>query len=277
MREFLSRHRDGIVLLAIITASIVSIGVSSNSVQFRPKQIGRSFAGVIQQSVAAVGNFFSDTITSVGELSELRRQYNSLAEQMREAEVTSDQLAMLQQENAQLRDALSFARASEFSSIPARIIGKEPGSFFSSLTINKGSRDGVGRNMPVIAIQDGERGLVGRITEVGITTSTIMPLVDSDSFVAARLMRSRHEGLVAGQGQDGLLIMNYVPKSARAAIGVGDVVITSGMESLFPEGIRIGTVEAIEGRTYQTSLELELAPSVDYSRVEYVFVVRTDR
>jgi rod shape-determining protein MreC len=275
MREFLSRHKDGLVLLLIVTTSIISIGISTNSVQFRPKELGRSLFGVLQQSVAAVGDFFSNTVTSVGELSELRRQYNSLAEQMREAEATSDQIAMLQQENAQLRAALDFARASEFSNIPARIIGREPGSFFTSITINKGSRHGVGRNMPVVAIQDGTRGLVGRVIEVGLTTSTVMPLVDADSFVAARLTRSRHEGLVAGQGQDGLLLMNYVPKSARAAIGVGDIVITSGMESLFPEGIRIGTVEAIEGRSYETSLELQLSPAIDYSRTEYVFVVET--
>jgi len=273
MREFLSRHKDGLVLLVIVTASIVSIGVSTNNVRFRPKEIGRSFFGVLQQSVAAVGDFFSDTVTSVRELSELRRQYNSLAEQMREAEVTSDQISMLEQENAQLRAALDFSQASEFSNIPARIIGREPGSFFSSITINKGSRHGVDRNMPVVAIQDDNRGLVGRVVEVGLTTSTVMPLVDADSFVAARLMRSRHEGLVAGQGQDALLVMNYVPKSARASIGVGDIVITSGMQSLFPEGIRIGIVEAIEGRSYETSLELQLSPAIDYSRAEYVFVV----
>jgi rod shape-determining protein MreC len=273
MREFLSRHKDGLVLLVIVTASIVSIGVSTNNVRFRPKEIGRSFFGVLQQSVAAVGDFFSDTVTSVRELSELRRQYNSLAEQMREAEVTSDQISMLEQENAQLRAALDFSQASEFSNIPARIIGREPGSFFSSITINKGSRHGVDRNMPVVAIQDDNRGLVGRVVEVGLTTSTVMPLVDADSFVAARLMRSRHEGLVAGQGQDALLVMNYVPKSARASIGVGDIVITSGIQSLFPEGIRIGIVEAIEGRSYETSLELQLSPAIDYSRAEYVFVV----
>ena len=67
--------------------------------------------------------------------------------------------------------------------------------------------------------------------------------------------------------------MFYVAKAARTDIMVNDAVITSGMRSIFPEGIRIGTVETIQGRPYETSLSIGLRPAVDFSRLEYVFVL----
>ena len=128
--------------------------------------------------------------------------------------------------------------------------------------------------MPVIANRDGVQGLVGRVSEVGMATAVVMPIFDSDSFVAARLQRSRHEGLVSGQGiATNVLSMGYVAESARSQVSTGDLVITSGMRSIYPEGIHIGTVNAIRGEAYETSLQIELLPVVDFGRLEYVFVL----
>ncbi|MFP4113185.1 MAG: rod shape-determining protein MreC [Spirochaetota bacterium] len=274
VRELVDRHRNGLTLAILVTICLVSLGVSTESMSLRPKEIGHSVLAVFQQGASAIGRFFSGTITSIRELAVLEEQYDELLDQIREYEQVADDVELLRAENERLREALDFQHAIPFASIPARVIAKEPGSFFSGLTINKGRVAGVQRYMPVIANQDGVQGLVGRVEEVGATTSVVMPLFDSESYVAARLLRSRHEGLVAGEGvPGGLLRMLYVAKSARSEISVGDVVITSGMRSLFPEGIRIGSVESIQGRSYETSLSIELGPAVDFSRLEHVFVL----
>ncbi|MFW5716818.1 MAG: rod shape-determining protein MreC [Spirochaetota bacterium] len=255
---------------------LVSLGVSSESMNVRPKEVGQSFLAVFQQAGAAVGRFFADTVTSIRELSALRAQYDELIAEVREYEAVADDIALLKSENERLREALDFQERLPGESIPSRVIGKEPGSFFSGLTINKGRAAGVERDMPAIANEGGVQGLVGRVKEVGLTTSVVMPIFDRDSYVAARLLRSRHEGLVSGEGMAasaGRLTMLYVPNSARSEISVGDVVITSGMRSFFPEGIRIGTVESIQGRPYETSLHIALEPLVDFSRLEYVFLL----
>jgi rod shape-determining protein MreC len=258
----------------LVVLCLVSLGISTESMSLRPKEVGQSFVAVLQQSASAIGRFFAGTINSIRELSDLREQYDGLLDQMRQYETIADDIELLQAENARLREALGFEKSIPYVSLPARVIAKEPGSFFAGLTINKGRAAGVRRYMPVVASQDGEQGLVGRVEEVGLTTSVVMPIFDRDSFVAARLLRSRHEGLVAGEGlSDGLLTMLYVAKSARSEISVDDVVITSGMRSLFPEGLRIGTVEAILGRPYETSLNIEIDPAVDFSRLEYVFIL----
>ena len=240
----------------------------------RPKEAGQSVVALLQQGTSSVGRFFSDTVTSIRELAALREQYDQLLQEVREYETIADDVELLRAENERLREALEFDRSIELESIPARVIAKEPGSFFSGLTINKGRAAGVERYMPVIANQDGVQGLVGRVEEVGLTSSVVMPVIDVNSYVAARLLRSRHEGLVAGEGAaSDALTMRYVAKSARSGISVDDVIITSGMRSIFPEGLRIGTVAAIQGRPYETSLNMEVNPAVEFGRLEYVFVL----
>ncbi len=272
--ESFARHRNGLTLALLVVISLVSLGVSTDAMSLRPKEVGQSFVAIFQQGASAVGRFFAGTVTSIRELSQLREQYDELIGQVREYETIADDIALLRSENARLRAALNFEQSLPYATLPARVIAKEPGSFFDGLTINQGRAAGVRRYMPVIASQEGTQGLVGRVEEVGLSTSVVMPVFDHDSFVAARLLRSRHEGLVAGEGSsEGMLTMLYVSKSARDELSVGDMVITSGMRSIFPEGLLIGTVEAILGRPYETSLNMEIDPTVDFSRLEYVFVL----
>ena len=274
LRDLVQKNRSSLTLGLIVVGCLISLSVSTDNLALKPKEIGQSVVGLLQQTAAAVGGFFSGTVNSVRELSKLRDQHEELLLQLREYETVSDDVVFLTAENQRLREALDFAESVEFDNIPAQVIGKEPGNFFDGLTINKGRNAGIARHSPVIANQNGYQGLVGRVVEVGATTSTVMPVFDVDSFVAARLLKSRHEGLVAGGGDFASpLVMHYVAKAARGQISVDDVIITSGMRSIFPAGIRIGTVETILGRPYETSLRIELSPAVDFNRLEYVFVV----
>ena len=103
-------------------------------------------------------------------------------------------------------------------------------------------------------------------------------MVDPDNYVASRLQKNRFEGLVEGRGnENGELIMRYVRKSAGSSIGMNDLIVTSGMQSLYPSGIVIGRVKEVRARDYATSLELILQPVVNVSQVEYVFVLRVAR
>lgn len=274
LRETLSRRTSLITLIVIVIACLVSLGIDTNSFRVKPKEVGLSVVGLFQQGFSAIGSFLSGTVTSIRELRDLNREYDALREQLREYENVAGDIALLQSENERLRRALEFSEQLVIENIPARVIAKEPGSFFTGLTINRGTAAGVRRDMPVIANQGGVRALVGRVSETGLTTSVVMPVFDTRSYVAARLERSRHEGLVRGIGQaSSLLRMDYVSENARAQVSAGDMVITSGMRSIFPEGIQIGTVESIRGEAYESSLQIDLEPEVDFSRLEYVFVL----
>lgn len=273
-RELIHGHGTGVSLIALLLSATLMLVFQSRSARGGFGELGLSVVGAVQQSTAWIVGGVSSTIGSVSELGNLRSDYEALLAQLLEYEAAQQDLAELRQELHALREVLGFSQQLETRNVPARVIGKDPGNFFPTISINKGQRDGMRVDMPVIAVQENGEGLVGRLAHVGATTSIVRPIFDSSSFVAARLQGSRHEGLVSGGGVgNNLLHMRYVPEGARSAIGYDDIVVTSAMSGVFPPGIRIGRVRSISSQPYETSLELSLSAVVDFSRLEYVLVI----
>jgi rod shape-determining protein MreC len=182
--------------------------------------------------------------------------------------------ADIRRENLRLKEQLGFAETIRYRYVPARIVGRDPDNLFSAFVINKGSRHGIKRNMTIIAYQDGVQGLVGKIVQVGRSESLVMPIYDEKAFVASRMIESRYEGIVAGQGSADLpLIMRYIKKRAKEELHFGDAVATSGMGGIYPKDLIIGRISNILFQEYETSLEVEIEPAIDFSRIEYVFAV----
>jgi rod shape-determining protein MreC len=132
--------------------------------------------------------------------------------------------------------------------------------------------------MPVIAFQNGIQALVGKIVQAGQFESLLMPIYDVSSFVPCRFSSSRYDGLVEGQGKwEYPLLMRLISKRARSEIHYGDMIITSGVkgvvDAVYPAGINIGRVSRIIYQEYETSMEVELEPFIDFSCLEYVFVI----
>lgn len=277
-RGFFSKHKTGSLFLGLVIASLITLGVSTKAINFKPKQVGQSFFSVFQLAIYEVGDFFRSTVTSIRELRQLRADYDALQKKINEYRFVERDIVSLQQEIDRLNELLGFSNKLEIEHIPAEIIAKDPGNFFNTITLNKGSTHGVKPDMPVIALQDEFEGLVGKIVNVGLFTSELIPIYDRNCFVAARLQNTRYEGLVAGQGNSsGFLKMRYVKKISRTEIGYGDLVITSGMTSIYPRGIYIGRIRNISARDYETSLELELEPIIDFSKLEHVFILQADK
>ena len=162
----------------------------------------------------------------------------------------------------------------EYKNHPAQIIGRDPNNQYSTLTINKGSRHGIRKNMPVIAVQNGLVGLVGKVLQVGHTTSLVMPIYDYESNVSARIQDTRDVGLVSGLGwEDRPLSMKYIKKRVLPDLQYGDLIVTSGENENFMKDIPIGYINTITVQDYDSSLNIELTPVVDFGRLEQVFVL----
>ncbi len=150
---------------------------------------------------------------------------------------------------------------------PARIIGKDATIWFRTLLINKGSRHGIVRNMPVISPE----GLVGRVIEVTPFSARVQLITDLVSSVGAVIQRNRVIGVVTGRVESALE-MRYVPLTADVI--VGDRVITSGMGGVFPKGIVIGTVSAVRTPVGALFAEVEVEPAAPFSHLEEVVARR---
>jgi rod shape-determining protein MreC len=260
----------------LLAASLLCLTVSTRSLEGVPESLGLTILGFFQRGFSAVGTFVSDTVASVAELQRLRENYHELAAKLERYTNMERGIADLREENKRLKAQLGFSQDITYQRIAARIVAKDPENLYSTITIDKGVGDGIRKNMPVIAFQDGVEGLVGRVVEVGRGTSKIVPLYDSRSYVAARFSAgTRAEGLVGGQGSpDDPLLMRFVKK--RNEPQFGDLVVTTGYESVYPSEVAVGRVRKVRVLEYQASIDIELDPVLDFSRIEYVFVVRPE-
>ena len=252
--------------------SLSMLVLSTRSFVLNVKEIGFSVFSGARSGISAIGSFGSRTIDAVKELSNLRKEYAELVKRMDYYEVIQRDAAEIKKENLRLHEQLGFLESSQYKQIPARIIGRDPDNLFSAFVIDKGSQHGIKRNMCVIAFQDGQQGLVGKVVQVGLSNSLVMPVYDSNAFVSSRLSESRYEGIVVGQGSsDRPLIMRYIKKRAREEIKFGDVVTTSGIGGIYPKDLVIGRVSKLVFQEYETSINAELESAIDFSRLEYVF------
>lgn len=268
------KRKPGVVFGLLLVLCLVLMLVSNRNVVIKPKQMGQSLFSLVQMGFHGLGSWFADTWNSIGELKKIREELEQARIKLLEYERVSRSLSDLRRENEQLKEQLGFSRALPYRQIPAQVIARDPGNEFSTLVLNKGTRQGVRRDMPVIAFQGGLQGLVGKVVLTGLTTATVKPITDASSYVAARLQSSRYDGLVSGgQIGTGALVMRYVNKLATNEIQYGELVISSGLGGLFPQGIHIGRVREMQAKAYEASLTLEVEPIVDFSRLEYVFVL----
>jgi rod shape-determining protein MreC len=277
-RGFTRKNKTGIVFAAILFFCILLLIFTGKKIHFKPKEVGLSVVSVFQHGFSEIGDFFARTVRSVNEVKKLRAEYSNLQAQLDTYKTLERDLVELREENERLRSQLEFSERVALSHEPAEIIARDPSNLFNTIVINKGKKHGVGRNMPVIAYQDGFHGLIGKTVNVGITTSEVLPLFDKSCNVAGRLQDSRYEGLIMGNGEPrNLLTMKYLQKSARSEVTYGDLVVTSGMSSIYPKGIYVGRVRSIQAKEYESSLEMSVEPIIDFSKLEYVFVLKTEK
>jgi len=271
------RNAEGFTFLILLIVSFSMLVLSTRSFVLNIQEIGFSIFSGARGGISAVGSFGARTISAIQELSDLRKAYAELVKRMEYYEVVQRDAAEIRRENLRLREQLGFLETARFRQIPARMVGRDPDNLFSAFVIDKGARHGIKRNMSVIAFQDGQQGLVGKIVQVGRSESLVMPIYDPTAFVSARFSESRYEGIVVGQGSaDRPLFMRYIKKRARDEIRFGDLVTTSGIGGIYPKDIVIGRVSKLVFQDYETSINAELDPAIDFSRLEYVFALEKE-
>ena len=274
VNSFVSRHRAGVVLVGLLALGLVMMILSHRPVAAASERIGRSVFSSLQFAMHEVGAFFGGSWNTIAELRRMRAELVDARQRMLELEQLSSDLEELKRQNAELRRQLGFAAPPTFRHVPAEVMARVPGNMFTNLTINRGTGDGVRADLVVVALQDGEQGLVGRVMEVDKRSALVQPISARASFVAARLRDVRYDGLVQGLGSgSGTLLMRHVNSAAGDLIEAGEQVITSGLGGVFPSGLLIGEVREVRTETHGNALDLELEPAIDVARLEYLFVI----
>jgi len=265
------------VFVILVIISVLMLLISSRDFIFGVKNTGLSLFSGIRNGIYELSSVVSRTVLSIKELTNLRKEHADLLKQLDRYHELERSNAEIYQENIRLKEQLDFSKTLKYRRIPVQISGRDPNNLFSALIINKGSYSGVSNNMTVVAWQNGTQALVGKVIQTGVLESLVMPVYDLNSLVSCRFSVSRFEGIVEGQGNsESSLIMRFVPRRARDEINIGDIVVTSGMGGIYPPGINLGRVSSINILEYETTLEVEVLPMIDFSRLEYVFVIEAE-
>ena len=272
MRRILTNKIFILVLVIVLLLALAAVSYSERSgvniigniisVPAAPLQRAFSF---VSKKVGDFFGYFEDVKKTQEENEELKKRISELEQQILDIE-------KLTKENRELKDALNFKeQLDEYDFIGSSIIAKDPGNWFEVFTINRGSKDSIQPDSPVVT----SYGLVGRISKVDLLTSRVISIIDIDSTVSARLSKSRDLIVVRGDVElrsKGLCRADYIPPDAD--IMPGDTVETSGIGGIYPKGIVIGKVVSVISNEGQYDSYAIIQPVVDFKRLEDVIVLK---
>lgn len=202
-------------------------------------------------------------------ISRLNAENEQLREELLTARAELNSIKLTEHENTQLSALLKMQEEySDFPTIGARIIAKDPGNWFNTFIINKGTNYGLKKNMAVITAD----GLVGKISECGYNYSKVVSIIDDTDAVSAQSVRTNSIGYVTADfSEEAQCKMQYSENNSD--ILAGDEIVTSYISEIYPRGISIGHVKKLVTDD-RTSLKYAIIePSVDFSRLDYVLVI----
>ncbi len=213
---------------------------------------------VLDGSVSFAQNYlylFNTRIENQALLEENRRLLNSIAS-----------LQETLKENERLKRLLGFQEQFKLKTVVARVIAKDVSNDFRMIRINRGEEFGIKPNMAVVS----DEGIVGRVLRVSNGTADVVTILDLLSAVDSIVERSRARGVVEGL-TDEVAQLKFALRTDD--IQPGDLLITSGLEGTFPKGVPVGTVSKVNRKSFGITQEVEVRPSVDFSKLEEVLIV----
>ncbi len=258
----------GIVLAVIIGGLHYS---ASNIIQLTPLESAiRDATAPVKRVILVTGREIRDFVLMPVRLINLTQRYEQLEKRNRELESKLLQFEEISEENTRLKKLLDFRTglSTQLETMAASVTGRDYSNWFGSIIINKGTEDGIRRDMAVITPD----GLVGRVINVSSHTAKVLLITDPRSGVGCLVQGTRAPGIVEGvAGGRGQLHMVNIP--IDLVPDTGDRIITSGLGSVFPKGIPVGYVREVKEEQSGLFNMAVVEPYVDFNRLEEVLVI----
>jgi len=233
--------------------------------QRKIRSLTQSVTSPIQRGASGFGNWIGGFFGNIGELRRASAENQQLREQVKQMQAELRDTREGAAEAKRLEKLLSLNAKSDYKTVVAYVIARDPSMWFNNVTIDKGRWAGVEVNMPVVTAG----GVVGRVVSTGPYSAQVMLLTDEKSGVGAivgQLGQSNALGSIKGMGESGLLEMRYV--SGLEKVQVGDTVTTTGQDLIYPPGYNVGeVVEVKAGSTTQTQV-IHIRPGAGLYRLK---------
>jgi rod shape-determining protein MreC len=255
----------GITVLALI--NIVVLSVSSN----RYASLGSGGIAIVlvapfQKVVTHSIRFASEIWNHYFFLISVAKENATLKKALNRATEKNNALSEFEISNRRLRNLLNFRKTVPHMILSAEVIGRDPTPWFKTIIIDKGKADGIEKGFAVVVPE----GIVGQVVHVSYHYSKVLLIIDSNSAVDALAQKIRARGVVKGE-PTGLCLFDYVLR--KHEIDVGDTVISSGLDGVYPKGLRIGHVSEVVKRNSDIFQEITVIPFVDFETLEEVLII----
>jgi len=255
-----------LVCLGFMIASIAIPGFT------KPFKTVASYVVIpIEKGINNIGKWFADQDDIMKTIEEVQKENEQLKIKNEELQEENNLLAQDKYELDRLRELYDLDQQyTDYEKVAARVIGKDTSNWFNIFVIDKGSEDGIKKDMNVIS----GGGLVGIVTEVGKNYSKIRAIIDDESSVSVSFVSTSDTGIVSGDLkliEEG--VMNITGIAKEAAISEGDMVITSRISDKFLPGILVGYIDEVSLDSNKLTQSGTITPVVDYRHIDEVLVI----
>lgn len=257
-----------VVVIALVALNVILLTIAGKQTQ-PPAGLGRiaiivlgpfqQHLSAVVQSVKDVWNHYFFLVYTAQENQRLKIELGQLLQQLNQC--TEIKLA-----NDRLRHLLGFEDAVARPMIPARVVGRDPSPWSKTIVVDKGLSDGVHPGAPVVIPE----GVVGLVVEASGRYAKVLLLIDPNSAIDALVQRSRARGVVKG-GAGSYCVFDYVLR--KHDVSVGDTVVSSGLDGVFPKGLRVGRVSEVVRLNAGIFQHVSVTPYVNFDVLEEVFII----
>ena len=277
--------RVNVIALLLLIAFVTWLFVMPGERVERIRHDALGWASPLVKTKKATATLVDDLVTKKPSYDELEDSYRRLYKEVLELRTENRILDDLYRQNTELRGALNLRKLPNFELVSAEVVGRESSTWYNTLIIDKGTDDGLDENDPVIV----ETKLVGKISVAGPDSSVVLLVTDEACKVTARVMSTTYLGISEGQGSQAPAVftgqgetqgtrgsitprlrLRYLDKFAKIQPGMS--VYSSGQGHVYPPNLELGKIAAVKPGDITTEAEIE--PAVDFSRLEFVFVIR---
>jgi rod shape-determining protein MreC len=269
MRKRNKRARAGkqFIILAVFAVFFAALLFSSISRRefSTPHKLILEILGTAQAGVAVVTGTVRHLWTGYVALWDVREENDQLREEIEKYQVLNSKYREALVTNVRLEKLLELKESLPPPTLTALIQGHDPSLWFKTLTVNRGSSDGVTKGMPVVAVA----GVVGHVLDSTAHYAKVLQANDPNSAIEVLIQESRVQGILKGTGSGYRL--HYVLKNND--VKSGDLVVTSGLGEVFPKGLPVGTVSRVVSNRRGMFLDIEVEPAVNFEQLEHLIII----
>ncbi|MEN1970482.1 rod shape-determining protein MreC [Lentibacillus sp. N15] len=277
---FFRKKRLFIILIGfIILVALIGFSLKDRDNLSTPEQFIKDTVGMVQSVIHTPVKFVTDIFSNIDDVKNTYKENQLLKEKLAEYKSLIYEVQEIKEENKELHKTLDKTESiRDFHPIQARVMSRTPERWVDQVTINKGTQDGVKKNMAVITAD----GMIGKIQSVSAFSSTVQLLTGFDQFnrISATISREGKKknvfGLIEEFDEESNSLLFKIIDESDKDLKKGEVVVSSGMGGVFPAGLTIGTVKKVVPDEYGLTQTALIKPAANMYEINHVIVVDRD-